>query len=267
MNSVMIRNILTGLALLLCSTLSSLPASAATLSAQADSAYNKENYSLAVSLYNESIATDGASSDIYYNLGNAYYRDGKLGKAILCYERALALNPANKEARTNLDFVKTKIQDIPEDDSSFLSNLHKSISSTVSPDAWAWLTLALFIVLLGTIALYIFSSNITWRKIGFFGGGIVAVAFVYLFIIAWQTASASSKHNEAVVTVQTTNLSSAPRSSRSKTEKVVPIHEGTKIEILDSVSTPDDPHVGKWYDVKINNSSRAWLNAADVEKI
>lgn len=260
----MIRNIISGFALLICASVSAAPSA---LNAQADSAYNKEDYGLAVSLYNESIAQDGASSGIYYNLGNAYYRDGKLGKAIVCYERSLAFDPSNEDARTNLEFVKTKIQDIPEDDSSFLSNLHKSISSAMSPDGWAWLTLALFIILLGTIAVYIFSSDVTMRKIGFFGGGIVAVAFIYTIIIAWQTAGAPSRHNEAVVIVPTTNLSSAPRSTRGKTEKVVPIHEGTKIEILDSLSTPDDPDVGKWYDIKINNSSRAWLNADDVEKI
>ncbi len=260
----MIRNIISGAAMLVSVAVNATPSS---LNAQADSAYNKEDYSLAVSLYNESITNDGASSDIYYNLGNAYYRDGRLGKAIICYERSLALDPSNDEARINLDFVKTKIQDIPEDDSSFLSNLHKSICSATSPDGWAWLTLGLFITLLGTIALYIFSSDVLWRKIGFFGGAIIAVAFVYCLIIAWQTAGASSRHNEAIVIVPTTNMSSAPRSSRGKTEKVVPIHEGTKIEIIDSISTPDDPHVGKWYNAKINNSTQAWLNADDVEKI
>ena len=65
----------------------------------------------------------------------------------------------------------------------------------------------------------------------------------------------------------TTNLSSTPRTPKNKTEKTVSIHKGTKVEIVDSVLTPDDPVAGKWYDVKINNSTRAWVNAADVEKI
>ena len=91
--------------------------------------------------------------------------------------------------------------------------------------------------------------------------------FAYTIVIAYQTASAYKSHEEAVVIVPTTNLSSAPRSNRGDKEKVVPIHEGTKVMIIDSLSTPDDPNVGKWYDVKINNSSRAWLNAADVERI
>lgn len=250
-----------------CLSLLALTMSAAPLAQQADSAYNREAYSDAVTLYNEAIATDGASSTLYYNLGNAYYRANSLGKAILSYERALALDPSNEEAAINLNFVRTRIEDAPEDDSSFLSNLHKGIVSNMSPDAWAWTALILFIILLGTIALYIFSSNVILRKVGFFGGIVMIFVFAYTIAIAYQTAATYKSHDAAIVIVPTTNLSSAPRSTRGDKEKVVPIHEGTKVMIIDSLSTPDDPNVGKWYDVKINNSSRAWLNAADVERI
>ena len=251
----------------LCLSFFALTMSAAPLAEQADSAYNRESYSEAVELYNEAIATEGVSSTLYYNLGNAYYRANSLGKAILSYERALALDPSNEEAAINLNFVRTRIEDAPEDDSSFLSNLHSGIVSNMSPDAWAWTALVLFIILLGTVALYIFSSNVVMRKLGFFGGIVMIFVFAYTIVIAYQTASAYKSHEEAVVIVPTTNLSSAPRSNRGDKEKVVPIHEGTKVMIIDSLSTPDDPNVGKWYDVKINNSSRAWLNAADVERI
>lgn len=250
-----------------CLFISAFSMSAASIAEQADSAYNREEYNRAIELYNKSISDEGVSTNLYYNLGNAYYRSNNLGKAIISYERALMLDPSNEEAAINLNFVRTRIEDAPEDDSSFLSNLHNGIASVMSPDAWAWTALALFIVLLSTIALYIFSSNIMLRKTGFFGGIVMMMIFAYTFVIAWQTANAHKSHETAVVVVPTTNLSSAPRSTRGEKEKVVPIHEGTKVVILDSISTPDDPNVGKWYDVKINNSSRAWLNAADVERI
>ncbi len=245
----------------------SFTGSAGNLAAQADSAYNREAYGDAIRLYNESITEDGASSTILYNLGNAYYRDNQLGKAVISYERALAIDPSNSEAKINLDFVRTRIEDAPEDDSSFLYNLHKDICSLMSPDGWAWTALILFVIMLGTIALYIFSSKIGQRKVGFFGGIAVLFIFIYVAVIAWQTAGEYGRRDRAVVIVPTTNLTTAPRSSRGEKEKVVPIHEGTVVTILDSLSTPDDPNVGKWYDVKINNSSRAWLNADDVEII
>ncbi len=234
---------------------------------KADSAYNNEDYILAAQLYQQAIDSEGLSSELYYNLGNSYFRQGKLGKAIINYERALKIDPSNSDAETNLNFVKTRITDAPEDDSSFLSNLHSSIVSTFSPDAWAWLTFVVFLVLCGTIALYIFSGNIMLRKTGFFGGFVVLIVFIYLMVISSQTSRAPFTHDTAVVIVPTTNLSSTPRTPKNKTEKTVSVHEGTKVEIVDSVLTPDDPVAGKWYNVKINNSTRAWVNAADVEKI
>ena len=79
----------------ICLTLFTLSLSAAPIAQQADSAYNREAYGDAIRLYNEAIATEGPSTNLYYNLGNAYYRDNSLGKAILSYERALALDPSN----------------------------------------------------------------------------------------------------------------------------------------------------------------------------
>jgi tetratricopeptide (TPR) repeat protein len=241
--------------------------SAASLAVRADSAYSKEEYKSAIELYNQSIADEGVSSEIYYNLGNAYYRAGHLGKAIINYERALKLDPSNKDAKVNLDFVNRNIEDKPEDDSSFLTNVHKSIMSMQSTNAWAWTAFICFILLLGSIAVYIFTTDIMIRKTGFFGGIILLIVTIYAIVIAGESASDATSHDTAVVIVPTTHLSSAPRSPKSKTEKVVPIHEGTKVEIVDSVATPDDPDSGKWYDVKINNSTRAWLRAADVERI
>jgi hypothetical protein len=94
---------------------------------------------------------------------------------------------------------------------------------------------------------------------------IVFTAFLVSF--AYSSASEYNNHDTAIVIVPSTNLSSAPRAPKSKTEKVVPIHEGTKVTIVDSVATPADPSSRMWYDVKINNSTRAWVRSADVERI
>lgn len=246
---------------------SSLSVAASPLSQLADSAYAKEDYRQAADLYTQALEENGPSSTLYYNLGNAYYRLDKPGQAILNYERALRLNPTDEDTRTNLDFVNSRIQDRPEDDSSFFSNLHHGIMNKLMPDSWAWVTFGLFIVLLGAVALYIFANSITLRKTGFFGGIAVFFIFAYALTLARGSVASAQSHNHAIVIVPTTHLSSTPRSARGTTEKVVPIHEGTKVEIVDSVATPDDPTSGKWYNVKINNTSKAWLRAADVERI
>lgn len=256
------KRIILAISLILVTTLGSV---ALTTAQQADSAYSKEDYRMAIRLYLQAIDSDGVSPEIYYNLGNAYYRINELGRSVLYYQRALNLDPSMDDARSNLEFVKTRIIDKPEDDSSFLSNLHRNILSAFSPDAWAWIAFAMFALLIGCVAVYIFSSNVALRKTGFFGGFVVLVLTIYAVTIAYQAATASTRTDMAVVIVPTANLRSVPGTSSDN--KVIPIHEGTVLEITDSLTMPGEASSPKWYDVKINNSTRAWVNAADVEQI
>lgn len=232
-----------------------------------DSAYNKKNYTEALRYYTDALDNEGSSSNLYYNLGNTYYRMNDIGHAVLSYERALANDPSNDDARTNLDFVKSKIVNAPEDDSTFLHNLHEKAISLFSPDTWAWLAFAIFVIVIGAVAIYLFTSNVNLRKAGFFGAFILLAVFIYALIVTLDSASSASDHNWAVVTAPSTNLRSTPASSNSKTDKVVPVPEGTKVEIIDSLATPDDPMTRIWYEVKVNNTTRAWACGADIERI
>ena len=120
---------------------------------------------------------------------------------------------------------------------------------------------------MGAVALYIFANSVALRKTGFFGGITLLVIFAYTLLAAHDSYTNARSHETAVVTVPSTQLSSTPRASKSGNDKVVTIHEGTAVEIVDSVATPDDPVSPKWYNVKINNSTKAWLRASDVERI
>lgn len=246
--------------------MAAISAGAQSLATQADSAYNSGDFAKAQALYQQAASVDGVSPQLYYDMGNTAYRLGNLGQAVINYERALKLDPSMSDARANLDFVNTKILDKPEDDSSFLGNLHQSITSAMSPNAWAWTAFALFILVLGCVALYIFSANIAWRKAGFFGGFSLLVLFTYATVISAQTSSAPFRMDRAVIIVPTSNLSTSPGSSAAAA-KIIPVHEGTAVEITDSTSIPGQSGMETWYDVKINNSTRAWVKAADVEKI
>ena len=186
---------------------------------------------------------------------------------MLSYERALRINPANADARQNLDFVRSQIQDRPEDDTAFFVKMHNGLVASMSPDAWAWTAFAIFVLLAGAAALYIFSRNIALRKTGFFGGIVLLCAFAYFICVAADAASTAGSHDDAVVIAPSTQLTSAPRAARAASDKVVTIHEGTKVEVIDSVATPDDPVSPRWYNVKINNGTKAWLRASDVERI
>ena len=240
---------------------------AATLSAKADSAYNSKNYTEAADLYKTLIKEYGVSSDIYYNLGNTYFRMGKIAQSVLAYERALKIDPSNKDARINLDFVNTTLEDKPEDNSSILGKIHSEVIALMAPNAWAWTAFALFALIIGLIAIYLFFSNVTTRKVGFFGAMVLFIVLVYTTIVAYQSAAAIDNNDIAIVTTPSANLTPAPSAKTDKTDKIVPVHEGTRLVIIDSVNAASNDGAQLWYHVKVNNSTAAWIDASNVERI
>lgn len=245
----------------------SLAAKASPLTAQADSAYLKQDYKEAVRLYQQAIENEGVSPRLWYDLGNAWYRCDNLGRAMLCYQRALNIDPSMKEARLNLNFVKTRITDRPEDDTTFLTNIDRSVMRWMHPNTWAWLALLLFVCLLGSAALYIFADNVRLRKAGFFGGFIILILTVYASTQAWSSARMLRSSHLAVVTVPSARLQAEPGDAGQKGHAPVMLSEGNIVEVTDSMTVPGENVSPKWYNVRINNATKAWIRASEVEQI
>lgn len=240
---------------------------AASLTEMADSAYMQDDFAKAAGLYLQIANEEGTSSDLLYNLGNCYYRMGQPGMAIVYYERALRLDPFNNEARTNLEFVNSKITDEPGDRGMFISNTVNGFARKVPANVWAGFAIGSFILLLGAIALYVFTANIRFRKIGFFGAIVLLALCVITNIFAHIATDYSTAGDEAIIIKPSTLLSTSPREPKDRSEEAILLHEGTKVELLDSVSTRTDSIVTKWYDVQVDNNNRAWIKGADIEKI
>ncbi len=245
-------------------------ANVATLSAStvaADSAYLAEDYPSALQLYQEALSRQGASSDIYYNIGNTYYRLGQPGRAIVNYQRSLRLDPTNSDARDNLEFVNARIVDKPSGKISVFTKILDTLCSWFTPNTWAWIALALFVVVLAAAALYIFASSVMARKVGFFGGFIMLLITLCAIFVAWVSSSRSTTDNEAVIVVNASQLSTQPRLPRDGSEEAALLHEGTMVVILDSLPSPSDPNNPMWYDIQFNGDNRAWVSIKDIEKI
>jgi len=234
------------------------------LALAADSAYAADNFVLAEQLYLQSITHDGSSSTIYYNLGNAYYRQGNLGMAIVNYERALKLDPTNNDARTNLEFVKGKITDRQIDSGSFMSNLWENIVMQFKADTWACIAIVLFALFLAAALTYLFSSVVMVKKASFFSGIIVFFICALSVVISFAAANRVETNAYAIILPPSTLLSTTPREARNQSEEAFLLHEGTKVEIVDSISSSAD---GKWYEVRVGQNERAWIKASDVERI
>lgn len=245
----------------------SLHAQNLSLSEQADSAYNADNYREAADLYLHIMQTEGVSATLYYNLGNCYYRSGEMGKAILAYERSLRLDPTYEDARNNLEFVNARIPDRPGERGTFIGNAMDSAANMAHSNMWAWLAFGAFVLTLAGVLAYIFSNVVIVRKIGFFGGFVTLIATGIFIFFAYRSAAIAVADDAAIITSPSTILSTSPRVPKDRNQEAMLLHEGTKVTILDSVRSTTDSINSLWYDVEVDNNHRAWINAAAVEKI
>lgn len=246
---------------LLALLISIFPSMAQTV-AQADSAYAREHYQEALQLYSQIAQKQGVSSGLYYNMGNAYYRMNDLTHAIISYERALKLNPANADARANLDFVRTKAGISQDTGASFFTNLASGFVGRLGSNAWAWISVAAFLLMLGAVALYVFVDSVALRKVGFFGGGVLLVVFVLSLLFALHMHSVQAGSDAGIVTAPSATLSTVPHTP-AQAEVAFTLKQGNKVAITDSVTSNRQV----WLNVTTPDGRRAWLLSTDIERI
>jgi len=225
--------------------------------ADADSSYVRGEYQQAIKEY-ESLLKNGASADLYYNLGNAYYRTENITKAVLNYERALLLSPSDRDIRFNLQMARSKtIDKITPEQEMFFITWYRSLVNLASVDGWArtalW-ALALAIVL---ALLYLFSDRIWLRKVGFFGALFLIAIFVFSNIFAHQQKELLVNRKGAIVTASSVTVKSTP--DKKGTDLFI-LHEGTKVTITDS-------SMREWKGVRLADGKEGWIETKQIELI
>ena len=229
----------------------------AVTKAEADSAYARGQYQQAISDYEE-LLKGGVSADLYYNLGNAYYRTENMTRAVLNYERALLFSPGDRDIRFNLQLAQSKTIDkiVPESEMFFITWYH-SLVNLMSVDAWARmaiLSLALVIIL---SLLYLFSDRIWLRKVGFFGGTFLLVVFVLANIMAWQQKQNLLYRKGAIVIAPSVTVKGAP--AKNGTDLFI-LHEGTKVNITDNA-------MKAWKKIRLADGKEGWIESNKIETI
>lgn len=243
-----------GLVLLL--LLTSLATTAAT-KAEADSAYAAGRFQDAIKGY-EDLLKKGSSADLYYNLGNAYYRSEDITHAVLNYERALLLSPGDKDIRHNLQMARSKtIDKITPETEFFFVTWFKAMVNMMSVDAWArtaLITLALAIVL---ALVYLFANAVWLRKLGFFGGGLLLLMFVVSNIFALLQKQELVQRRGAIVIGSAVNIKSTP--AENGTDLFI-LHEGTRVDIIDD-------QMQQWKQIHVADGKEGWVEAKQIEII
>ncbi len=223
----------------------------------ADMEYAKGNYQQAIKDYQE-LLKDGVSAEIYYNLGNAYFRTDNLTQAIIAYERAHMLSPGDADIIYNLEFARSKtIDKIPVNSEMFYVTGYRSLVSMMSLDSWAMTGVISIIIALVLVLVYLFSTSIIWRKIGFFAGIFFFVVFLLSNLFAFQQKQAMDSKKGAIIISPTVSVKSTP--SKTSTDAFV-IHEGTRVNITDKT-------MKQWRSIQLGDGRKGWVLASQLEEL
>ena len=229
----------------------------AVTKAEADSAYIRGQYQQAIKDY-EMLLKQGASADLYYNLGNAYYRSENITRAVLNYERALLLSPGDRDVRFNLQIARAKTIDkiVPESEMFFFT-WYRSLVNLMSVDAWAWTALIALALLIVLLLVYLFSERIWLRKVGFFGGFVLLILFALSNLFAWQQKQDLLFRKGAIVISPSVTVKSTP--AKNGTDLFI-LHEGTKVSITDGT-------MKGWMGIRIADGKEGWIESNMIEEI
>ena len=238
-------------------TPSLLTPSSAQTKAEADSSYVRGQYQQAITQY-EALLKQGASADLYYNLGNAYYRTENIPEAVLNYERALLLSPGDRDIRFNLQIARSKTFDkiVPESEMFFVT-WYRSLVSMMSVDGWARTALVALALTIILLLVYLFSERIWLRKAGFFGGVALLVLFVGANIFAWQQKKDLLNRKGAIIFAPTVTVKSTP--AANGTDLFI-LHEGTKVVITDG-------SMKEWKEIRLADGKEGWIESKHIRVI
>ena len=221
-------------------------------------AYGAGDYRGALKDWQDVQATGLMSKELYYNLGNAYFKDGQLAPSILWYERALRLDPSDDDVRYNLEYARSLAQDrIEEVPEIFFEQWGHAICYLLPSNVWAVIGLLGFALLVVCVLLYLLGSTPGRRKLGFFAGiAALLIAFLGWDFAQWQRQEAK-RQDLAIVMRPVSSVKSSPSETGAKDLFI--LHEGTRVKILDNVSG--------FTNIELADGRQGWIPARDIEVI
>lgn len=244
------------LLLLPCSLWAMEKAEADQLTLQAQDLYAEGQHAEAAHLY-DSVLTHFVSADLYFNLGNCYFKTNDLPRAILNYERAWKLAPGDEDIYYNLRAAnRLVVDDIGSMPLVDLSNTWKRFQAGENRDQWAFVSLAAaaigFLLLVGMVL-----ARLPWLKRSAF---FLALALFALsataVILASMRAHDMNERNEAIIFAPKVDVRSEPNASSTR---LLILHEGSKVQL--------QQENGEWIEVRLPNGTGGWIKGSDVEVI
>ncbi len=211
--------------------------------------YKNSQYQSAIDEYNKLVKQGYEGTSLYYNLGNAHYRLGKVGFAILYYEKALKFSPGDEDTKHNLALAKRNLKDkVDELPPFFIFNIWEGMLASFSVSGWTIIAYIIFILLLLSVIAYFFSRSVTQQRISFFIGiGFLILLFLSISLLAVKM-NKEFNIKDGIIVENIVTVKFSPDIA-AKDEFV--IHEGLKVRLEDKV---DD-----WVKIRLVDGKIGWI--------
>ncbi|PLX00497.1 MAG: hypothetical protein C0593_00765 [Marinilabiliales bacterium] len=220
-------------------------------------AYSEQNYPLAERKFDAVLNSGFVSGELYFNMGNTAYKQRDYARAILYYEKARLLLPADDDLEANLTLANShtvdKIETLPK---LFYEKWWDSLIISMSADQWAFLNLILLALALVLFIVYRFSTSVFLKKAGFYSSLIALFFFLFTIFISAQSHKRITAHDHAIVFVPSVTAKSSPFSDSID---IFVIHEGLKVKI--------DNREGEWVRIRLANGNVGWVKSETLEII
>ncbi len=230
-------------------------------------AYTAKDYTAAQQALERIVELDEATADVYYNLGNVYYKlgqqgdaafsSGELGRAILNYRRALRLNPSMEDARYNLDLAVDHTNDAEPLPLGVVGSMWASVRGLMSSNGWAALSVTLFVLTLALVLVYLLSNHIVLRKVAFFVAATTLTLSLFGTVFSLSQKALYEDGDEAVVVCKSiTSVHASP----DNTSKIIrQPSQGVTVRVLRSHD--------KWSEIEFADGEKAWILTTEIERV
>ncbi|MDA3892999.1 MAG: hypothetical protein PF517_15160 [Salinivirgaceae bacterium] len=216
--------------------------------------YSNNDFEEAIKIYEQIIENGYESSELYFNLGNAYYKSNKVPYAILNYERAKNLNSNDEDIEFNLNLANThtvdKIEVIPQ---FFLSSWWDKLVQMLSTNQWAMISMMTFVIGLIAFVIFFMSRLTLIRQFSFWFGILFLVSSIFAFSFSRKQYLLSENEPDAIILTPSVVVKSSP--SEGGTDLFL-IHEGLKVTVTDKL--------GEWREIKLSDGNEGWIKELDM---
>ena len=222
---------------------------------QANELYNKGSYIEAINNYKEIIKNDFHSAELYYNLGNAYYRLDSIASSVYYYEKALQLNPNDREIIDNLELInKTLVDEIDPITIPLIESILNRVSNIFYFETWGYISIFFSFLIVALFLSYYFANSSRVKRLTFVLLCISSI-FMLVSLINGNKGYNNYINNEyAIIYSYETDLKTEPN---YRSETLFMLHEGTKIQVLENYNN--------WIKIRLVNGQVGYIQLIDVK--